>query len=87
MIIRLDNSTRRDICLLCTTDGTTDGVTKWLSLFQAAIRYVDTISIHIGKLCIVETGCSDPSHPDLDREFFEIINKLPPRFDNAKVSY
>ena len=66
MIIRLDNFTRKDICLLCTTDGTTDGVTKWLQLFQAAIRHVDTISIVIGKLCIRETGCSNPAHPDLD---------------------
>lgn len=70
-------------CLQC------GDIAVWLKHdFGPAIPYVDKIKILLGKIWLQDDQlCDKPEHPNFGMEVALLIEQLPSRFDNMKVSY
>ena len=83
IMIKLDNN-KRKTCLLC---GPSEAY-YWLSRFGNAFMHADKVRIVINKLYLHDCiKCKNPEHPNVELEVCKIIEQLPERFDNKKVSY
>ena len=83
ILIRLDISNYRD-CLVCGPSS----AYYWMAPFGNAFLHTDKVRIIVGKLCLFRKNkCKNPEHPNLELEVSKIIEQLPERFNNKKVSY
>lgn len=73
----------RTNCLIC------GDMAAWLKKdYGPAIPYVDKIYIMVGKICLTDDQlCDKPDHPNFGMEVALLIEQLPKRFENMKVSY